>query len=83
MIAEALDHVAETGIVYYEPEFIGSKANFGCAAIGRTCTKPKPALIALSRVPGVSGRNRGNCERRRALHGCGASTTGGRKRAIS
>ena len=40
VIAEALDHVAETGIVYYEPELASARwPNFGCASIGRTCTR--------------------------------------------
>jgi predicted ATPase len=82
VIAEALDHAAQTGIVYYKAELHRLKAELELRLDTpdeqRAETSSRRALEIARRQQAKSW----SCVPRRASRGCGANGAGGPKRAI-
>jgi predicted ATPase len=81
LIAEALDHVAQTGIVYYEAELHRLDAELRLRLDTPDEQRAEVSSAERSKPPGGSKRNRGSCAPRRASPGSGANGGGKPKRA--
>jgi predicted ATPase len=76
LIAEALDHVAQTGIVYYEAELHRLDAELRLRLDTPDEQRAEVSSAERSKPPGGSKRNRGSCAPLRASPGCGANGGG-------
>jgi predicted ATPase len=82
-IAEALDHVAQTGIVYYEAELHRLDGQLRLCLDPRDEQRAETSFRCALDIARPQRRRRGNFARRRAWPGCGAITANGSRPATS